>query len=352
MAYGGFNENHFWRDAWNSVKNWWNKNVKPAFNSWFKGFTGQELTPAQQEANAFSANEAEKQRQFEQQMSNTSYQRAVTDMQAAGLNPALMYGSGANGASTPTGSNASSVSPSTPTANPFDFLGSVASLAMQASKLKSEKSLMKAQENRENAEARRTEADADLKIIEKRFKPAQIISSLLHVGSEIEKNSSVARVNDAQVIWLQKQTDRYDELTDAKIAEMFSQIGLNDAQANVAKATYNKLVTEVEWLPRVYAASIAADYAAAGKSNAETKFMRFDRMKQVTLRTARSMGVNFKGFGISSSTSDDTLVLVCPTENGKSWDMIGFGAQDIESKEPSITKSEEETMRDLMKEGQ
>lgn len=57
----------------------------------------------------FNSAEALKQRNWEQEMSSTAYQRAVSDMQAAGLNPALMYGQGGAGAAaTPSGSSASS----------------------------------------------------------------------------------------------------------------------------------------------------------------------------------------------------------------------------------------------------
>ena len=55
----------------------------------------------------FNAQEAQKQRDYETEMSNTGYQRAVTDLKEAGLNPYMVYGAGGTPASTPTGSSAS-----------------------------------------------------------------------------------------------------------------------------------------------------------------------------------------------------------------------------------------------------
>ncbi|QCQ84630.1 DNA pilot protein [Blackfly microvirus SF02] len=59
----------------------------------------------------FNAAQVAQQEAFQQQMSNTAYQRSAADMKAAGLNPMMMFGSGGP-ASVPSGAAASSGSAS------------------------------------------------------------------------------------------------------------------------------------------------------------------------------------------------------------------------------------------------
>lgn len=90
-------------------------------------------------ASATSAEEARKAREWVEKMSNTSYQRAVKDLIAAGLNPALAYSQG--GASTPsaavgTAYKANSSASNYNTGGYFNVLSSAISSATQ---LRSEK---------------------------------------------------------------------------------------------------------------------------------------------------------------------------------------------------------------------
>lgn len=74
---------------------------------------------------AFSAEQADKQMLFQEEMANTQWQRATSDMQAAGLNPMLAYRQGGNAA--PAGSMAQSSAASGPAGSTGAVSGPAAS---------------------------------------------------------------------------------------------------------------------------------------------------------------------------------------------------------------------------------
>jgi len=81
-------------------------------------------------ANSARAAESEYNRDFQERMSNTAYQRGMADMKAAGLNPMLAYSQG--GASVPTGSMANFENPFATAASAFSSIQSSQAAAESA----------------------------------------------------------------------------------------------------------------------------------------------------------------------------------------------------------------------------
>lgn len=141
-----------------------------SIGSFWNKLTGAGLTSAQMD-----------QQDYQTEMANTAFQRQVADMRQAGLNPALMYGSGAgSGAATPTGPDVSGN-------------GDIAGVLQLALSAKQAKLL--------DAQAEKTLADAGL---------------------------------------VSRQTAWQDKLSQGQLDEIASRIGLNEAEVE-AKAYDNAL---------------------------------------------------------------------------------------------------------------
>lgn len=86
--------------------------------------------------NKFNSDEAQKNRDFQEYMSSTAYQRMMQDAKKAGINPYYLVNGGSSGSSSPSGSSASSSgSPNFGSSGNKNVMGNLAASALAIAKL-------------------------------------------------------------------------------------------------------------------------------------------------------------------------------------------------------------------------
>jgi hypothetical protein len=164
---------------------------------------------AQSAANKTNIMLQREQRTWEEKMSNTSWQRAVADMQKAGMNPMLAFSQG--GASTPNVS-AATVQPVDALAKQISNMGNNALLALQAN----------------NVQANTAKTVADTEYVKAQTPGAQVTSANAKQRQALEMEEINYRIsNTLQTMHLNEQEER-------KLRELIPTL-VQQAQADLAR---------------------------------------------------------------------------------------------------------------------
>lgn len=258
-----------------------------------KSIINDKMSGAEREAFNLSAQEAQKARDWNLEMDNSKYQRQVTDMQKAGINPALAMNGGVTTQAT-SNAMANASTQQTPIMPIQDF----ATLAMNLKVQKQQEAKLK-----EEAEATRIQNNVER------------LTALRNRIAEIKQKESLT---DKQI----------QELANLKIEEQnLIKVGkLNDKQYEIYDQTYQRMVTENKYLDEMQKQDLAIKAAEAGFAEAQLESYDWNNAKQMSLSAARNyagnVNVTVAGAGGSYSHSDTTMGYLIFNRKQKTYTFI------------------------------
>lgn len=211
------------------------------------------------EQNIFNQYEAQRSREWNQQVDSTKYQRTVADMRAAGVNPALAM---SGGVTTQASSSAQAQGANVET--PLLDLSQVAQLAMQSRQLSIQNKLA-------DADIRVKNAEADLK--EKDAKVRDDYNDLLMKGMKMSQ-----QLTDAQISQIRANISKIGEeveLLKKQTATEEERRLLTAAETSLRKAMERKTDQEIKNLVTLlpFQQSLMSAQTEAAKASAAAQFV-------------------------------------------------------------------------------